>query len=147
MTKKSVLIKALDKVADKTLSSLLQTCTPIPINDRIIMVGNSFVRKNNNKLYDVLSMNKNVIYCDLVTLDIAVIVAEKYSSGKISDLKKVISLEQKYSKYFFDMLNYLHCIKNAKKNKDLERYLILTDKYNEAKIMASTIKENILVFK
>jgi hypothetical protein len=147
MKKDTKLVNVLEKITEKTFSSLLQNCTPLPISDNIILVGNAFVRKNKNSSYDILSMSKKMLYKDIVTLDIAVIIAKKYSLGKIYDLKKVLALENEYAKFYFDMLTYASCMKRARKNADMGRVYILDDKYNEAKLKAANIKKHILVFK
>ena len=66
--------------------------------------------------------------------------------GEISTVERLLRLEERFSKYHNDMINYLYCMKTAKKN-DFQRIAILEDKFRMAELLAKSAKEKIIIFK
>lgn len=144
---KSALIAKLDKATDRAVTMALSRGMPLQVAKKSTLIGNIVVKKNSKDFYNVMTLDGNILFEDIPVFDIAVIVAQRYSAGEMSVIKKVLQLEEKYSKYHADMVNYLHCIKGAKKRNDIERMTILEDKFQASEIMAKNIRDGISVFK
>ena len=110
-------------------------------------VGNTIVKKNVNGFYDILSLDKKLLFRDIIVFDVATIIAQRYSNGEIGVVKKVLTLEEKYSKYRTDMMHYLHCIRGAKQRHDYDTMAVLEDKFQISEIRAKSIRDNISFFK
>lgn len=144
---RSNLIDKLDKATDKAAILAIKEGIPVKMSKKSTLIGNLFVNQNADGLYDVVSSDKVKLYSNISLFDIAVIVAQRYNSGETSVIKKVLALEEKYSKHHTDMIHYLSCLKGAKKNRDIERMAILEDKFQVAEILAKHARDSISIFK
>jgi len=147
MMKRSALIDKLDRATDKAASMAINRGYPLRMSKKSVLVGNTFVEKNSNGYYDVVLPNKDKLYENISVFDVAVIIAQRYNSGEISVIKKILSFEGRYAKYHNDMLHYLNCLKGAKKKHDTERMAILEDKFQVAEILAKGARDSIAIFK
>lgn len=147
MIDKSRLTKSLSEAIDKAASYAIKQGMPIASTAGASWVGQTVVKKNNNGMYDILTLNNRPIYEDISVFDVAVIVAQKYSNGEFKAIQKVLVLEHTFSKYHTDMLHYLHCIKGAKRRRDYITMAILEDKFQISEIRAKNIRDNITTFK
>lgn len=145
--KKKRLLEKLDRATDVAVSLAIDKCYPIKVSNKSTIIGNTFVEKNSNGYYDVVSPGGTVLYRDIYVFDIAVIIAQRYNAGETAVIKKVMALEEKFSKHHTDMLHYLNCLKGAKKNRDLERMAILEDKFQVSEMLAKQARDSILNFK
>lgn len=141
------IIDKLNKAAEKATSMAINRSDPIRMSKRSAMVGNTLVEKNSNGFYDIILPSKDKLYEDISAFDVAIIIAQRYNSGETSIIKKILLLENRYTKYHNDMLNYLSCLKGAKKKHDIERMAILEDKFQVAETLAKNARDNIAVFK
>lgn len=139
------LLKQLGKATDRAANLAIQRGFPVPLNKNDTLVGNFIVEKNKYGLYDILK-SKNILYKNISVLDIAVIIAQRCNLGEISSVDRILRLEEQFSKYHNDMVNYLYCMKIVKKT-DYQRLAILEDKFRMAELLAKNIKEKIAVFK
>lgn len=147
MIDKTRLAKNLSDAIDKAASYAIKQCMPISASSNSSWVGHTVVQKNSKGMYDVLTLNRQPIYTDISVFDIAVIVAQKYSSGQFKTINKVLVLENAFSKYHTDMMHYLHCIKGAKRRGDYTTMAILEDKFQVSEIRAKNVRDNITTFK
>ena len=141
------LIEQLGKATDKAATYAIQRGMPIPGSKSGIWVGNTFVKKNSNGFYDVFSLDKEPLFENIMVFDIATIIAQRYTSGELTTLKKVLDLEYVYSKHHTDMLHYLHCIKGAKRRNDYVTMAILEDKFQISEMRAKKTRDSIVFFK
>ena len=144
---RDVLINKLDRATERAASMAISRGYPIRMSKKSTLIGNTFVEKNSNGFYDVILPNKEKLYKDLYVFDVAVIIAQRHNSGEMSTIKKVLSLEERYSKYHNDMMHYLSCLKGARKNHDIERMAILEDKFQVAETLAKGARDGISIFK
>ncbi len=144
---KTALIDKLDRATDRGVSVALVRGIPLTVSKKTTMIGTTLIRKNSSGYYDVLSLDGRSLYKDISVFDVAVIIAQKHNSGDTMIIKKVLFLEQKYSKHHSDMLAYLHCLKGAKKKNDIERMAILEDKFQLAEFAAKDLRDRISHFK
>ena len=117
------------------------------MSKRSTLIGNVFVEKNVKGFYDVLKFDRSLLYGDISVFDVAIIIAQRYNAGETSAIKKVLYLEERFSKHHTDMIHYLHCMKGAKKNHDNERMAILEDKFQVSESLAKITRDKISVFK
>lgn len=141
------LVETLEKATDKAATLSIQRGFPITISKKSTLIGNLLVEKNKNDLYNVLKFDKSIIYENISVFDVAVIIAQRYTSGEYSVIGEVLKLEEKFSKFHIDMIHYLHCMKTAKKKNDNERLAILEDKFRMAELHAKNMKDKITIFK
>jgi hypothetical protein len=141
------LLDTLDKATDRAATFAIQRGMPISVSKKSVRISNTLIEKNKNGFYDVLSLDRNILYSNISVFDVAVIVAQRHSNGEMSAVKRVIQLEEKFSKYHSDMTHYLHCYKSAKKKNDFERMFILEDKFQMSEILAKSTRDNISIFK
>ena len=144
---KKDLLGRLDKATDRAASLAISRGFPIRMSKKTTIIGNVIVEKNSIGLYNVTLPNKTILYENISVFDIAVIVAQRYNSEELSVIKKVLALEERFVKHHTDMINYLNCLKGAKKHHDTERMAILEDKFQVAEIAAKHIRNSIAVFK
>lgn len=144
---RSALLNKLDKATERAASFAISRGDPIRMSRRSTLIGNTFVEKNDNGLYDVILPNRTVLYKDLSVFDVAVIVAQRYNSGESAVIRKVLAQEAVYLKHHNDMLHYLNCLKSAKKRHDIERMAILEDKFQVAEMLARNARNGISIFK
>lgn len=145
--KRSKLLEKLDKATDRAARLSIDRGYPIPETSKRTWVGNTVVEKNKNGLYDILTLDKKKLYSDITVLDVATIVAQRHSSGEFGVVKKVLALENTYSKHHTDMIHYLHCFKGAKRRKDYDSMAILEDKFQISEIRAKKIRDSLSIFK
>lgn len=147
MKAKARVLSKLDQAVKKAADLAIRDGVPISINDKITLVGSVYLRKNQDETYDILKLNKNCLYTDINLKEVAVIIAQKYNNDDRSNIKTLLYLDEKYSKYHSDLIHYLHCLKSAKRSQDWERSSILEDKFYEAELMVRSIKDQILFYK
>lgn len=144
---RTVLLDKLDKATDKAVSFAISCGDPIRMSRKSTLIGNTFVEKNKDELYDVILPNRVVLFKDISVFDVAVIVAQRYNAGETSSIKKILAQEEVFVKHHNDMLHYLNCLKSAKKRHDLERMAILEDKFQVAELLARNARNSISLFK
>lgn len=141
------LLDKLDRVTDRAATVAIARGFPIPITQKSTLVGNMFVEKSPTGFYNVLTLDRTKMYSDISVFDVAIIIAQRHSSGESAVVKKILQLEEKYSKYHTDMIHYLHCLRGAKKKHDLERMAILEDKFQVSETLAKNTRDRISHFK
>jgi len=147
MTSKQALLKKLDRATDRVVSVAVKQGVPLPISEKIILVGNVYIRKNRNSTHDILRLNKSLLETDIYSYNAAIIIAQKYNIDDYANIKKILYLDNRYSKYHTDVLNYTRCLSSAKKNNDFERCLVLEDKLAEADLQAKNLLNQITAYK
>jgi hypothetical protein len=140
------MISQLDKATDKAASIAIRESMPIP-SKKGVFVGSVFIEKNSKGFYDVLSIGGKLLYPDIAVFDVAIIVAQRHSNEEHSVIKKVLDLEEVYSKNHTEMLYFLHCYKGAKKKRDYSRMAILEDKFSTSEARAKVARDRISFFK
>lgn len=141
------LLDKLDRATSRAVTTVIGRGIPLTVSKNSTLVGNLFVQKNQKGFYNVLTLDKRILYEDISLFDIAIILAQRHADGDISVVRRVLVLEERYSKYQTDMLHYLNCLKTAKKNHDLERMAILEDKFQVSESLAKSIRDSISFFK
>lgn len=144
---KTRLLDKLDKATDRAVSIAMQQGFPMSVSGKVVLIGNTYIEKNKKGLYDLVSLTRKPLYPDILSFDIAIIIAQRHLSGEKNSIKKILQLQERFEKYHLDMIHYLHCMKGAKKQKDNERFFILEDKYRVAETFAKRIKDSISSFK
>jgi hypothetical protein len=144
---RSKLIDNLDKATDKAASNAIESGFPIHNTTSSAWVGKTFIKKNRNGFYDIFSLDKKVLFKDITVFDVATIIAQRYTSGELRTVERVVKLESEYSTYRTNMMHYLHCIQGAKSRKDYDTMAILEDKFQMAEIRAKRIRNDIAIFK
>jgi hypothetical protein len=141
------LLERLDKATDRAATFAIQRSVPIPVSKKSTLIGNIFIDKNENGLYDILNFQRTVLHKNISVFDIAVIIAQRYSNNDSGSIKKILYLDERFSKFHTDMIHYLHCMKGAKVRHDLERMTILEDKFQIAEQNARNIRNRLINFK
>ena len=141
------LLEKLDKATDRAASFAIQRGSPLLMSAKSVLIGNTFIEKNELGSYNVLSSEKKVLFDNISVFDVAVIVAQRYNHHETGVIKQVLILEDKFSKYHTDMIHYLHCMKAAKRKQDIDRLAILEDKFQLAEQRAKDTRDSISVFK
>jgi len=144
---RSNLLENLNIATSKAATYAIQRGSPLSMDKKSIMIGTTFIEKNEFGSYNILSLDKSLLFKDISVFDVAIIVAQRYNLNEHNVIKKVLILEDKFSKYHTDMLHYLHCLKTAKKNHDIERMAILEDKFQQAEQFAKDTRDRISFFK
>jgi hypothetical protein len=144
---RTALIEQLDKATDHAASFAIQRGMPITGSKSGIWVGNTIVKRNKNGFYDIFSLNKDILFKNILVFDVATIIAQRYTSGEFKTLKKVLDLESTYAKHHTDMLHYLHCIRAARKRDDYNSMAILEDKFQISEMRAKRTRDSITFFK
>lgn len=144
---KDQLLEKLDKATDRAVGLAISNGIPIPVTKKSSLIGNLVVEKNKNSFYNVKTLAGSILYKDISVFDVAVIVAQKYTTGQTSAIRKVLYLESKFSKHHTDMIHYLRCIRTAKEKNDIERMFILEDKFQLSEQMAKHARDMISNFK
>lgn len=144
---KAFLLNKLDMATDRAVSLAFQREFPLQVSKKSTLIGSSSIEKNENGTYDILDIGRTVVYKNIFMFDVAIIIAQRYNSHETGIIKKVLYLEERFSKYHNDMTYYLHCMKSAKKKQDIERLAILEDKFRVAELYAKETKDQISFFK
>ena len=143
---KTKVLDTLDKVTDDTTIFAIQKGLPLILSKKSALIGNLLIEKNVNSFYDIYLPDKQILFENISSFDVAVIIAQRYNSGEHKIIHEVLELEEKFVKFHTDMVHYLHCMKSAKK-KDSDRLLILEDKFQIAELRARNVKDKIISFK
>ncbi len=141
------LLDKLDKATDRAATFALQRGFPIPVSKKSTLIGSTFVERNEKGLYDVLTLHRAVLYSDISVFDVAVTIAQRYNSGETGSIRQIIYLDSRFGKYHNDMIHYLHCMKSAKKKRDVDRMAILEDKFQIAEQHAKNTRDRLSNFK
>jgi hypothetical protein len=144
---RTAVIDTLDKATDRAAEFAIQRGMPISVSKKAVLIGTTLVEKNASGFYNVLSIDRKVLYQDIFVFDVAVIIAQRHSNGEHSTVKKVLYLEERFSKYHNDMTHYLHGYRGAKKRNDFERMCILEDKFQVTELLAKATRDCISLFK
>jgi hypothetical protein len=147
MIDRVALLEKLDKATDGAAAIAVSKGELRPAAQNLTLVGKTFIRKNKTGLYDVTTLGVEPLYTDISVFDVAIILAQRYSEGDFGQIKQILTLESRFSKYHIDMLHYLHCIRGAKRRQDFEQMAILEDKFQVAEILARHIRDRISIFK
>lgn len=140
------MLSRLNEVTDKAASIAIRENMPIP-DKKGVFVGNAIIEKNSNGFYNVLSIGRKPLYENITVFDVAIIIAQRYNDKEFGAIKKVLELEEFYSKNHTEMLYHLHCYKGAKKKKDYIRMAILEDKFYTSESKAKNARDRITYFK
>lgn len=146
MIDRVALIKQLKDATDKAASFVIQRDV-LPSTRPGECIGNTIVRRNKNGFYDIFSLDNALLFENIIALDIATIIAQRYTSCEFSALKKVIDLETVYAKHRTDMLHYLHCMQAAKRRNDFTTLAILEDKFRISEVRASRARDSIVFYR
>jgi len=141
------LLERLDKAIDGAAHIAVQRGSIKPEPKKSVQVGNVFIEKNNVGLYNILNSDRTKLYTDITVFDVAIIIAQRHTAGENSTIKQILYLEDRFTKYHLDMINYLNCMKSAKKRHDIERMFILEDKFQSAESRARIMRDKISNFK
>jgi hypothetical protein len=141
------LLSRLNEATDKAASFAIQRGFPIPSKKSGIWVGNTFIKKNKKGFYDVFTLDKELLFSDIMVFDVATIIAQRYTNGEFKTIEKILALEYVYAKHHTDMLHYLHCIRAAKMRHDYDTMAILEDKFQISEMRARKTRDSISVFK
>ena len=144
---RSALLEKLNKATDRAVTFAIQRGVPIVISKKSTLIGNTFIEKNADGLYDVLSFEGHILFGNISVFDIAVIIAQRYISNEMGVIKQVLVLDERFAKYHTDMIHYLNCMKSAQKRHDIERMAILEDKFQIAEQFAKSAKDRLSIFK
>lgn len=144
---RSDLLENLNIAANKAATYAIQRGSPLSMDKKSIMIGTTLIEKNDFGTYDILSFDRTLLFKNISVFDVAIIIAQRYNLNEHGIIKKVLILEDKFSKHHTDMLHYLHCLKSAKKKHDLERMAILEDKFQQAEQFAKDTRDRISFFK
>lgn len=140
------IIEKLDKITDRAAISLKRKLRDD--KKKYTAIGTALIEKNTNGFYNVLNrQDKRTLFKDISVFDVAIILAQRYSSGETHTIREILKLEEQYTKYHTDMLHYLNCLKGAKNLKDSVRMAILEDKFQMAEQMAKYTRDRISIFK
>lgn len=143
---RSSLLDRLDKATELAAKIAVQRRS-IDLPKKMVPVGTVYVQLGKNNLYNILNYKHEIIFKDISVFDVAVIIAQRFSAGENSAIKKILFLESCFSKQHTDMVHYLSCMKHAKTKKDTERLCILEDKFQTAEMRARMLRDRISSFK
>lgn len=141
------LLEKLNKATDKAASLAIQKGIPIPKQSNSTWVGKTLIKKNKLDFYDIYTLENSILYKDIITFDIATIIAQKFTDGQLHTIEGVLELEKTYAKHRTDMLHYLHCMKAAKKRRDYDTLAILEDKFQLSEQRAKNVRHEIYFYK
>jgi hypothetical protein len=141
------LLDELDRATDKAADIAIRTGFPIPVSNKSTMIGNMIVEKNAVGLYNVLNSKRVPLHTNISVFEVAVNVAQRYNSRETGLIKQILYLDERFSKFHTDMVHYLHCLKGAKKRHDIDRMVILEDKFQVAEQSAKSIRDKLTSFK
>ena len=144
--KRNQFLDKLDQLTNKAATLVIRDAMPVS-NKEKIFVGSVFVEKNSKGYYNINTIGGKLLYEDISTLEIAIIIAQRYSNNEMNSVNQILNLEEIYYKNHTEMMQYLRCYKGAKREKDKDRMYILEDKFKIAEEKARYAKERILYFK
>ena len=84
MIDRIALIEQLKHATDKAASFMVQRGTLEPRT----CIGSTHIRRNKNGFYDIFSLNNKLLFENIMVFDIAIIIAQRYTSGEFSALIK-----------------------------------------------------------
>jgi hypothetical protein len=138
-------VAALDKTTTDVVASAIMNCNPLPITRRKVLVGINVIRKNRNGRYDIIAIDKSILFKDILVFDVAVIVSKNINKEN-NVIRDVLKLERDYEKHANDISNYINCYKKAKEKNDYDRLAILEDKIQISECEITIAKSRISKF-
>lgn len=148
ITDKTQLLALFDDAVRRATEMAIQKNEPIIESKKKIHIGTLLVCKNSINLYNILELGtKKILYENIELYDSAVIIAQYQNKGMKSTIDEVLNIDKEYSKHGNDMVHYLHCYKIAKQKNNLDRMLILEDKFQLSEQMAKLVRLRLSKFK
>jgi len=113
-----------------------------------VQIGNLLVCKNSTNFYDIVDfVTKKIIYENIELYDAAIIIAHQENKNKKFLITEVLKIDKEYSKHTMDMAHYSHCYKIVKKKNNIDRMLVLEDKFQLSEQLSKMVKLKLLKFK
>lgn len=143
---KNRLLRKLETATDRAAALTVSKGYPVPCNSDKTFVGNTIVVKNSSNLYNIVSLTNQLLYTDIISKDVALVMARYISFNNTPVIDKIISLEKEYTKLHLEMLFYLNSHKKARQAGDYERMYILEDRISNMEYKAKTVRNRILKY-
>lgn len=140
----SLLSVAVNKVAKATVKE----GRPLVVSKKDTYVGPMLVQKMSNGTYSISKTGAiTPMYENIHLYEAAVLVSQHYERGKVSFVKEILKIDDDYAKYKTDMIHYLACYKQVKQHKDVDRMLVLEDKFYMAEELSKATRQRLSKFK
>jgi len=136
-------IRQLDETLNKVIISFYNDNKPVANNKCEFVVGNTIIKRENT-FYNVYDKNTNeVLYQHLYLIEAALIIARCHNIRNYSKLRDILSLDNKYAKYYLDMKNYLHTFKTSIANEQYSKAEVAEIRYRDAKAEVARARKSI----
>lgn len=144
MIDRFTLLDRLSIAVDKAAKLVSQHTSTVNNKKTNITVGNVNVIKHKDT-YSIMS-NKTELYKDIPVVDVAIMIAQRHNNKEFKTVDKLLLLVNTFSRYYAEMLTYLHCMKIAKSRNDYIRMAILEDKFHMSEIRAKKTRNEIFIY-
>ena len=142
------LLSLLNVAVNKVAKATVKEGRPLAISKKDTYVGPMLVQKLENGTYSICKTGaKEPVYANIQLYEAAVLISQHYERGSISAVKELLKIDNDYAKYKTDMMHYLACYKQVKQKNDIDRMLVLEDKFYMAEELSKTSRERLSKFK
>jgi len=132
--------KKLDKTLTKVVTSLHKKRYPIADGSNYIF-GDEYIKKENGLYVIYNRITGKLLYTDIFLIESALLIAN-YMYDSNDKLKEVLTLDNRYAKYYLDMKSYLNTIRSCNECGKYTEAQIAEDRYAISKndVRCSRIK-------
>lgn len=142
------LLSLFNIAVNRAVKSAVKEGQPLTMSKKDTYVGPLLVQKLINGTYSIYKTNANQpMYSDIHLYEAAVLISQHYERGAISCVREILKIDSDYAKYKTDMMHYIACYKHVKESKDIERMLVLEDKFCMAEELSKITRQRLSKFK
>ena len=141
ITDRAQLLTMLSNAVNTATKAAMKGNRPMVISKRNTIVGPVSIDKIDTGTYTLRRATIiRPLYTNIVLYESAVLIAQAYNRGDRDMIKEILTLESQYVKYSTDMLHYLTCYRAVCARNEIDRMLVLEDKFNTADETVKSIK-------
>lgn len=148
ITDRAELLTMLNNAVNSVTKSAIRENRPIVVSKKSTLVGMLSVEKTDNNLHLIKKhLATESLYTGITLYESAILIAQSYMRGDITSIKEIIEIDNSYTKHHNDMLHHLSCYKTLKLHNNIDRMVILEDKFYMSEELSKLARSKLSRFK
>lgn len=148
ITDRAQLLAMLGNAVNSAAKSAIRENRPIVVSKRNTLVGTLSIEKTTDNTYLIKkSTVTECLYTSITLYESAVLIAQSYLRGDVAAIKEIVEIDCAYTKHHTDMLHHLSCYRALKLHNNLDRMVILEDKFYMSEELSKLARSRLAKFK